>query len=138
MFVCLLSSLSYHIVNLLLMFHDNPRSLEGSIAPTPATSPERGGSPSKASHDDQDDEGSVINQQPSVEEDGIVEKVDQMALSEAPDQSPGMSGRSVACSMDVILVYGDSQISNLGRFFLRELLKKLQLLTFGPLFSYTK
>lgn len=67
---------------------DGHRSLEGSIAPTPATSPERGGSPSKASHDDQDDEGSVINQQPSVEEDGIVEKVDQMALSEAPDQSP--------------------------------------------------
>ncbi|XP_063584856.1 alpha-tubulin N-acetyltransferase-like isoform X1 [Penaeus indicus] len=67
---------------------DGHRSMEGSIAPTPATSPERGGSPSKASHDDQDDEGSVINQQPSVEEDGIVEKVDQMALSEAPDQSP--------------------------------------------------
>ncbi|XP_042869329.1 alpha-tubulin N-acetyltransferase-like isoform X5 [Penaeus japonicus] len=67
---------------------DGHRSMEGSIAPTPATSPERGGSPSKASHDDQEDEGSVINQQPSVEEDGIVEKVDQMALSEAPDQSP--------------------------------------------------
>lgn len=72
---------------------DGHRSLEGSIAPTPATSPERGGSPSKASHDDQDDEGSVINQQPSVEEDGIVEKVDQMALSEAPDQSPGKTNQ---------------------------------------------
>ncbi|XP_047488712.1 alpha-tubulin N-acetyltransferase-like isoform X4 [Penaeus chinensis] len=70
---------------------DGHRSMEGSIAPTPATSPERGGSPSKASHDDQEDEGSVINQQPSVEEDGIVEKVDQMALSEAPDQSPAKS-----------------------------------------------
>ncbi|XP_063584857.1 alpha-tubulin N-acetyltransferase-like isoform X2 [Penaeus indicus] len=72
---------------------DGHRSMEGSIAPTPATSPERGGSPSKASHDDQDDEGSVINQQPSVEEDGIVEKVDQMALSEAPDQSPGKTNQ---------------------------------------------
>lgn len=99
------------------MFPNNPRSLEGSIAPTPATSPERGGSPSKASHDDQEDEGSVINQQPSVEEDGIVEKVDQMALSEAPDQSPGTSGRSGLCLMDVTLVYVDSQISCLGRFF---------------------
>ncbi|XP_042869327.1 alpha-tubulin N-acetyltransferase-like isoform X3 [Penaeus japonicus] len=72
---------------------DGHRSMEGSIAPTPATSPERGGSPSKASHDDQEDEGSVINQQPSVEEDGIVEKVDQMALSEAPDQSPGKTNQ---------------------------------------------
>ncbi|ROT85081.1 hypothetical protein C7M84_021423 [Penaeus vannamei] len=87
---------------------DGHRSLEGSIAPTPATSPERGGSPSKASHDDQDDEGSVINQQPSVEEDGIVEKVDQMALSEAPDQSPGTSHYTYYILCVLLLTYTPS------------------------------
>ncbi|XP_042215674.1 alpha-tubulin N-acetyltransferase-like isoform X2 [Homarus americanus] len=63
---------------------DGNRSLEGSFAPTPATSPERH-SPAKDGED-------VIDQQPSVEEDGMVEKVEKLSMSAGP-QSPGKTSQ---------------------------------------------
>ncbi|XP_045625911.1 alpha-tubulin N-acetyltransferase isoform X2 [Procambarus clarkii] len=63
-------------------------SLRGSIAPTPATSPERR-SPAKEPQDESED---VINQQPLVEEDGVAEKVEKLSLSATP-QSPGKTSQ---------------------------------------------
>lgn len=63
-------------------------SLEGSIAPTPATSPEH--SPAKEPQEDGEGEEGVISQQPPAEEDGVVENVAQLSLSAGP-QSPGES-----------------------------------------------
>ncbi|KAG0710990.1 Alpha-tubulin N-acetyltransferase [Chionoecetes opilio] len=56
-------------------------SLEGSIAPTPATSPERSPKAQQLGDD------GVIRQQPPTEEDGMVDSVAQLSLSAAP-QSP--------------------------------------------------
>ncbi|XP_066977793.1 alpha-tubulin N-acetyltransferase-like isoform X2 [Macrobrachium rosenbergii] len=65
---------------------DGQRSLEGSIAPTPATSPDHG-SPAKDRLLDTND---VINQQPHVDEDdGLVENVEKMSLADGLQQSPG-------------------------------------------------
>ncbi|XP_042215680.1 alpha-tubulin N-acetyltransferase-like isoform X3 [Homarus americanus] len=71
---------------------DGNRSLEGSFAPTPATSPERH-SPAKDGED-------VIDQQPSVEEDGMVEKVEKLSMSagpQSPVKSPELCGLVSLC-----------------------------------------
>ncbi|XP_063853176.1 alpha-tubulin N-acetyltransferase-like isoform X3 [Scylla paramamosain] len=67
---------------------DGHSSPEGSIAPTPATSPER--SPIKEPQKNGEGEDGVIRQQPPPEEDGVVESVAQMSLSAGP-QSPARS-----------------------------------------------
>lgn len=60
-------------------------SLEGSIAPTLATSPEH--SPAKEAREDGEGREEAIQQQPG-EEDGMVEGVEQLSVSATP-QSPG-------------------------------------------------
>ncbi|KAK7079027.1 hypothetical protein SK128_009876 [Halocaridina rubra] len=71
----------FYLDSYLLFIH----SLEGSIAPTPATSPDRG-SPSK---DRLEDSNAVVNQQPHVDEDdGLVENVEKVSLSDGLQQSP--------------------------------------------------
>lgn len=69
---------------------DGQRSLEGSIAPTPATSPDRG-SPIKDHLEDGED---VVNQQPHVDEDdGLVENMEKVSLSDGLQQSPGKTSQ---------------------------------------------
>ncbi|XP_069949755.1 alpha-tubulin N-acetyltransferase 1 isoform X2 [Cherax quadricarinatus] len=68
---------------------DGHVSLQGSIAPTPATSPERRSPPKEPQ---EDGEADVIDQQPLVEEDGMVEKVEKLSVSATP-QSPGKTSQ---------------------------------------------
>ncbi|XP_071539566.1 uncharacterized protein [Panulirus ornatus] len=78
---------------------DGSRSVKGSIAPTPATSPDHH-SPSKEPEEDGEEEDDVINQQPLVEEDGMMEKVEKLSLSagpQSPVKSPELCGLVSLC-----------------------------------------
>ncbi|KAK3865749.1 hypothetical protein Pcinc_028659 [Petrolisthes cinctipes] len=64
-------------------------SLEGSIAPTPATSPER--SPGKDIENGEEDDD-VVDRQPGAENDVVNEKMEKLNMSAGP-QSPGKTNQ---------------------------------------------